>query len=401
MSITKSYLRHVYLRLKYYFKNYPVESAIFTFWLICAKYSLTFTYFVHSGTNLIPLEEIPKDCVRCSVTIESASRSLRLAISAGQRGRKGDTFDDISLIYSPWNDKMGTIDQVKFTSQINSNGIEGSEDVQLNYIPTSLCPNSPADLKERVPILKEFNETLVQSLPETHSILPGGFYHPQYCLSTMTTNIIVPLRGRETQLKLFLQHMHQFLPAQLINYQIFVIEQEDEFAFNRGKLMNIGYVESLNLNPSACCFIFHDVDLLPRDQRNIYSCSLTGPRHICAFVNEFRYTLLYASLFGGAVAITRSDFKEINGFPNIYFGWGGEDDDLSRRVAHSNKSISRWEVASKCDMLIHKKQSASTSAKTLLQTAPERFESDGLQTLRYKVKKIKRYPLYTRITVQL
>lgn len=36
------------------------------------------------------------------------------------------------------------------------------------------------------------------------------------------------------------------------------------------------------------CFIFHDVDLLPEDDRNLYSCS-EFPRHLSVSVNEFGY----------------------------------------------------------------------------------------------------------------
>lgn len=36
------------------------------------------------------------------------------------------------------------------------------------------------------------------------------------------------------------------------------------------------------------CFIFHDVDMLPEDDRNVYSCS-EFPRHLSVAVNEFGY----------------------------------------------------------------------------------------------------------------
>lgn len=36
------------------------------------------------------------------------------------------------------------------------------------------------------------------------------------------------------------------------------------------------------------CYIFHDVDMLPEDDRNMYSCS-EFPRHLSVAVNEFKY----------------------------------------------------------------------------------------------------------------
>ncbi len=36
------------------------------------------------------------------------------------------------------------------------------------------------------------------------------------------------------------------------------------------------------------CFIFHDVDLIPEDDRNIYSCP-PEPRHMSVAVNTLNY----------------------------------------------------------------------------------------------------------------
>ena len=46
----------------------------------------------------------------------------------------------------------------------------------------------------------------------------------------------------------------------------------------------------------------------------------------------FIYRLPYESIFGGVSALTVEQFKKINGFSNDYWGWGGEDDDLSTRL---------------------------------------------------------------------
>lgn len=54
-----------------------------------------------------------------------------------------------------------------------------------------------------------------------------------------------------------------------------------------------------------------------------------------------RYLLDYEELFGGAIAITRDQFTLVNGFSNQYFGWGGEDDDLYRRLSSNGIEIIR------------------------------------------------------------
>jgi len=60
--------------------------------------------------------------------------------------------------------------------------------------------------------------------------------------------------------------------------------------FNRATLMNIGVVEALNKTyPPFQCFIFHDVDLLPEDDYNTYSC-LSQPRAMAVAVDTLNYS---------------------------------------------------------------------------------------------------------------
>ena len=51
---------------------------------------------------------------------------------------------------------------------------------------------------------------------------------------------------------------------------------------------------------------------------------------------------LYKELFGGVCALTRDHFYKVNGFSNMYWGWGGEDDDMYHRLREENLSISRY-----------------------------------------------------------
>jgi beta-1,4-galactosyltransferase 1 len=74
-------------------------------------------------------------------------------------------------------------------------------------------------------------------------------------------------RDREDHLTIFLHHLHPILQRQQLNYQIFVIEQSPEEFFNRGALMNIGFVEALKVSEDFDCFVFHDVNLLSEDDR--------------------------------------------------------------------------------------------------------------------------------------
>ena len=95
--------------------------------------------------------------------------------------------------------------------------------------------------------------------------------------------LVIPYQARPSHLAIFLPYMHTFLQMQGLNYTIIVVEQEKGPPFNRAKLLNIGFVESLKLFPSGDCFIFHDVDLLPVTRDNHYLC-FSLPRHMYVFL---------------------------------------------------------------------------------------------------------------------
>ena len=46
----------------------------------------------------------------------------------------------------------------------------------------------------------------------------------------------------------------------------------DDAKFNRGKLLNIGALESTKLEPDLNCFVLHDVDTVPQSLRTLYKC---------------------------------------------------------------------------------------------------------------------------------
>ena len=141
----------------------------------------------------------------------------------------------------------------------------------------------------------------------------GGTYKPKDCGARYKIAIIVPFRDREEYLRLFLGFMHPFLQRQQLDYTLFLVEQTGQFdfslldgwnkqllyslnksadgsPFNRGMLMNIGFKEALLQYEYFQCFIFHDVDLLPENDGNSYSCPEDGkPRHMTFKVDIFDY----------------------------------------------------------------------------------------------------------------
>ena len=114
----------------------------------------------------------------------------------------------------------------------------------------------------------------------------------------------------------------------------------DSHKFNRGTLLNVGFVEAMK-DFAWDCFIFHDVDLLPEDDRNLYTCPIQ-PRHMSVSIDSFLYRLPYDDIFGGVSALTVDQFKAVNGFSNLFWGWGGEDDDMANRLRLKKLFISRY-----------------------------------------------------------
>lgn len=152
------------------------------------------------------------------------------------------------------------------------------------------------------------------------------------------------------------------------------------------------------------CFVFSDVDLIPMDDRNTYKC-YSQPRHLSVSMDKFGFRLPYNQYFGGVSALSKEQFTKINGFPNNYWGWGGEDDDIYNRLVFKGMGISRPDaVIGKCRMIRHSRDRKN-------EPNPERFDriahtretmsSDGLNSLSYEVLRTDRFPLYTRITVDI
>jgi beta-1,4-galactosyltransferase 1 len=168
------------------------------------------------------------------------------------------------------------------------------------------------------------NYDQIENELRNRSILTGGRWYPKECIALYRVAIIVPYRNRENNLKIFLRHIHPFLAKQQLDYGIYVVEPQESIAFNRALLMNIGFAQALNLTGNYWkCFVFHDVDLIPEEDRNIYSCP-EAPRHLSSAVSTFNYKLPYEDLFGGVTSFTKEQFEIVNGFSNLFFGWGGE-----------------------------------------------------------------------------
>ncbi|CAK8692170.1 unnamed protein product [Clavelina lepadiformis] len=173
--------------------------------------------------------------------------------------------------------------------------------------------------------------------------------------------------------------------------------------FNRAKLLNIGFTESIK-DDDFQCFVFHDVDLILENDKAIYSCP-EHPRHLGVANSKYSYRLPYNEYFGGVTEMTKEQFTKVNGHSNIYWGWGGEEDDLYKRVIANRMTIIRYSSdISRYRSMFHKRDEGNEvnpQRMDLLRKAHLMMEKDGLNSLTYKVIANENYPLFTNITVDL
>jgi len=108
---------------------------------------------------------------------------------------------------------------------------------------------------------------------------------------------------------------------------IFVIDQNNADKFNRGLLLNIGFLIAMK-NFSYDRYIFHDVNYFPnQDMFDSYFKFINY--NIC-----FNKTGLN-SVFG----IKKEDFEKINGFPNNFFGQDSDNEVFYNRCLKNNIQI--------------------------------------------------------------
>jgi hypothetical protein len=117
---------------------------------------------------------------------------------------------------------------------------------------------------------------------------------------------------------------------------VFVVEQNGQHQkFNRGLLLNAGV--ELAAAEGYNHFICHDVDMLPSEELRPWYLTAPEPgreavTHVAwRCTNQSGFGNPYPAYLGGITALSAAQMRRVNGFPNNYWGWGGEDDELRRR----------------------------------------------------------------------
>ncbi len=207
---------------------------------------------------------------------------------------------------------------------------------------------------------------------------------------------IVPYRNREQHLVQFVPHYRQLYPGA----DIYVVHQLGTGPFNRGKLLNIGF---LYAEDKAEAFDLSDVDMLAVAGQVDYSFP-EAVTHLASAVSQFNYELPYPKYFSGHVLLTAAQMRSVNGFYNDYPGYGCEDDCFHRSFVQKNLPIHRR--YGRYESLPHERVvDQDPTLMDLFNRNWERYKqqprdfTNGLDSCQYQIRQVVRADGYTRIDV--
>jgi len=224
--------------------------------------------------------------------------------------------------------------------------------------------------------------------------------------------VLVPFREDETQtrtaqLNLLLARFRDdvFVDAARPKTRIIVIEQSrDGFKFNRGQALNVGHAlakatDSTTTTTTTALYACHDCDMAPESNAGLhYFCDDV---HGDGFVRVLRAAgCRYDgdACFGGVTIYDDEAFERTNGYPNGFWGWGGEDNAAYDRAMRAGVAVARATsvafddlenidtVEEKLECLdAHDARIKMKEKNALLKQNAKRWRKDGISSCVYDV----------------
>ena len=200
--------------------------------------------------------------------------------------------------------------------------------------------------------------------------------------------IVIPYRDRKAHYEKQMKHLS--LHPQRSRMKVIVVEQTDLNLMRRGWLRNIGILES---NASFnTCIVAHDVDLFVSYATDYAACEV--PTCPCNYLNGKKYP----TLAGGVLNLRLDSWVQVNGYTNLAYGWGGEDDCLFHRLSQTglltNGAVRRpTGKMYSCFLLDDENHTARekknhkkhTKQCSLVRNGGTAWKADGLNSIRYTV----------------
>ncbi|KAK3590896.1 hypothetical protein CHS0354_020873 [Potamilus streckersoni] len=274
--------------------------------------------------------------------------------------------------------------------------------VTQNRSALPLCPERPPNLVGKMNIKPTITLQEVTNEESLRNLSYGGRYAPPYCQAREKTAIIIPYRDRKEHLDILVRHLHTVLQRQQLEYGIYVVEMALPTQFNRGLLVNAGFRTARGIS-NYTCYVIHDVDSLMTDDRNLYRCG-SQPIHFMTGSTKYKNNgIPYYDFHGGVVGFTPEQYLKVNGFSNLYFGWGSEDDDLGIRLQYFGMRYVRPnDEFGKYVALPHVRDVSnqeSPNSYGLVRNVPARQMQDGVETIGFKRFALEYQQLYTWLLI--
>ena len=297
-------------------QNFSIVRVPYTFKLLMQEL----------GAMNISMRIITEDNIDQLVTLNYDRKQIELNTDVSSYSELLDVYKGIQ--------EDGTISQIdKTPSDIDAAEFDiGAQESKVDVAPTSpdFPPTSPTDFAPKSPTDRKIHRVAI--------VVP--FRHQPKLEEMEGQNRLAQKDKFIDHMKFFIQKVSEYAEKEMnitLIMDIFIIEQSrDGKKFNRGALLNSGFIHSQKKHYYTS-IIAHDVDLLPRDSMIPYYARASflnaNQKPVIHLAAKWgRYENLGKTYIGGVTAFKSEFFNEVNGFPNYFSGWGGEDDALRARI---------------------------------------------------------------------
>ena len=193
---------------------------------------------------------------------------------------------------------------------------------------------------------------------------------------------------RKKELSAWIKNVRLVMKQNLgVLYRIYVVEQADTKEWNRGLLYNAGF-QIAATDDRTFLFINCNTDYTIPEE--------TLPDEFFYHNKGFLDLHGYDGGLGSFCAFYADAFEGCNGFPSDFWGWGGEDIAISKRIGLANIPISKPEnlygkwIRENREHPRDMSKNGDNIGKAEKTTAENMWES-GINKLAYEIESIKRY----------
>lgn len=138
---------------------------------------------------------------------------------------------------------------------------------------------------------------------------------------------------RRDQICLLMDNIKSYFTKNNLDYKIMICEQNNDERFNRGKILNVAFLESEKLFNVPKKYFHMNTDYL-FDLNRSFPLEILNLNNGVIDLHRPPYDVL-----GAACVFDSESYNTINGFPNDLLGWGGDDWAIYNRLVKKNISI--------------------------------------------------------------